>query len=93
MIYQLPTGKIIYLTLEEFLDLTDEDIRYLISVNAGHHAPPRNPFVGSPIEQKPVKESDEDEEEEDEDELEEETPPEDFPEIPDVPPDLGIDLD
>lgn len=93
MIYQLPTGKIIHLTLEEFLDLTDQDVQYLISVNAGYHAPVRNPFIGSPIEQKPVKEREEDQEDEEEEEIEDETPPEDFPEIPEAPPDLGIDLD
>jgi hypothetical protein len=94
LIYQLPTGKIIYLSLEEFLDLTDQDIQYLISVNAGHYSPVRNPFMGSAIEQRPVKEEDEDESEETEDEeCGEETPAEDFPEVPDIPPDLGIDQD
>ena len=29
MIYQLPTGKIVYLSLEEYLNLTHEDVQYL----------------------------------------------------------------
>ena len=47
MIYQLPNGKIIHLSVEEFLDLSDHDIQYLMSVNAGDHAP--SPFYGSAI--------------------------------------------
>lgn len=94
LIYQLPTGKIIYLSIEEYLDLTDQDIQYLISINAGHYSPVRNPFMGSAIEQQSEtnKENDSEEETEDEEE-EEETPAEDFPEIPDIPPDLGLDQD
>jgi len=47
MIYQLPTGKIVYLSLEEYLNLTHEDIQYLISTGIG--ATPTNPFYGSAI--------------------------------------------
>lgn len=35
MLYQLPNGKVITLTVEEYLDLTDSDIQYLISLDAG----------------------------------------------------------
>jgi hypothetical protein len=45
MLYQLPNGKIIFLTIEQFLDLTDEDIQYMISVDFGEYA--ANPFTGS----------------------------------------------
>jgi hypothetical protein len=45
MLYQLPTGKVIYLSVEEYLDLTPEDIQYYISLNQG--ADPLNPFFGS----------------------------------------------
>ena len=47
MIYQLPTGKIVHLSLEEYLNLTDEDIQYLIST--GHGGSPNNPFYSSSL--------------------------------------------
>jgi len=47
MIYQLPNGKVIHLSVEEYLDLTDHDIQYLMSVNAGDHV--SSPFYGSSI--------------------------------------------
>ena len=51
MNYQLPTGKVVYLSIEEFLDLTDEDIQYLIAHDCGDHI--INPFSGSSINSKP----------------------------------------
>lgn len=45
MWYQLPTGKVIQISLEQYLELTDEDIQYLISINYGDYV--RNPFHGS----------------------------------------------
>jgi hypothetical protein len=47
MLYQLPNGKVIYLTVEQFLDLTDLDIQYFMSINAGEHA--QNPFTDSAV--------------------------------------------
>jgi len=47
MLYQLPNGKVIYLSLEQYLELTDEDIQYLMSLNAGEYA--LNPFTDSAI--------------------------------------------
>jgi len=47
MLYQLPNGKTIHLTTEEYLSLTDQDIQYLMSVNAGESV--QNPWHGSPI--------------------------------------------
>ena len=47
MVYQLPNGKVIYLTIDQFLDLTDDDIQYLTSVNAGEHG--GNPFTHSAV--------------------------------------------
>ena len=47
MIYQLPNGKVVYLTLEEYLDLTDEDIQYLLALDFGEHI--RDPFSGSAV--------------------------------------------
>jgi hypothetical protein len=45
VLYQLPNGKTIYLTIEEFLSLTDQDIQYLVSVDCGEAV--LNPFKGS----------------------------------------------
>lgn len=45
MLYQLPTGKTIYLTIEEYLCLTDQDIQHLIAINCGEAV--LNPFKGS----------------------------------------------
>ena len=47
MQYQLPNGKVVHLSTEEFLDLTDEDIQYLMSIDYGEHI--RDPFTGSAI--------------------------------------------
>jgi hypothetical protein len=47
MIYQLPNGKTVYLSLEEYLSLTDEDIQYLVST--GHGSDPVNPFHASAL--------------------------------------------
>lgn len=47
MIYQLPNGKIIHLSIEEYLNLTEEDIQYLISLDYGEHI--RDPFSGSAV--------------------------------------------
>lgn len=45
VIYQLPNGKIVYLTVEEFLELSDEDIAYLLSMDYGESA--NSPWLGS----------------------------------------------
>lgn len=45
--YSLPNGKVIFLTIEEYLSLTDEDIQILIASNRGEQ--PNNPFYGSII--------------------------------------------
>ena len=45
MYYQLPNGKTIYLTIEEYLNLTDQDVQYLVSMNCGEAI--LNPFKGS----------------------------------------------
>ena len=47
MHYQLPNGKVIYLTIEQYLDLTDEDEQYLMSLDAGEYAV--NPFTDSAV--------------------------------------------
>lgn len=47
MLYQLPTGKVISITIEEYLNLTDQDIQLLIAMNAGDYA--SSPWVHSSI--------------------------------------------
>jgi hypothetical protein len=48
MQYQLQNGKVINLSLDQFLDMTDEDIQYLISIEYGEYV--RDPFNGSAVE-------------------------------------------
>jgi hypothetical protein len=51
MIYQLPNGRIIYITVEQYLEMSDAEIQYLGTMDAGESAP-RDPFRGSVIEGK-----------------------------------------
>jgi len=37
MQYQLPNGKVIQLSMEEYLSLTDRDLQYLLSINSGEY--------------------------------------------------------
>jgi len=46
--YQLSNGKTVYLTVEEYLDLTDADIQYLMSLDYGESI--LDPFQGSAVE-------------------------------------------
>ena len=48
MLYSLPTGKVIELTVEQYLELTDDELEYLISINYGDAV--ENPFFGSALE-------------------------------------------
>jgi hypothetical protein len=45
--YQLPNGKVVHLSIEEYLDLTDEDVQYLMSIDYGEHI--MDPFSGSAV--------------------------------------------
>ena len=47
MLYSLPNGKVIEISVEQYLDITDEELEYLISVNFGEYV--ENPFFGSVI--------------------------------------------
>jgi hypothetical protein len=47
MLYQLPNGKVIFLTVEQYLELTDEDIQYMMSLDYGEHA--TSPFTDSAV--------------------------------------------
>ena len=45
MIYQLPNGKVINISIDQFLSMTDLDIQYLISIGGGDYY--TNPFTDS----------------------------------------------
>jgi len=62
MYYQLPNGKVIQISVEEYLSLKDRDIQYFLSVNAGEYI--SNPWSGSSISKKEVPDAKEEEEEE-----------------------------
>lgn len=47
MLYQLPNGKVVNLSLEEYLSLTDQDIQSLMASNYGDYA--TSPWVDSAI--------------------------------------------
>jgi hypothetical protein len=47
MLYQLPNGKVVYLSIEQYLELTDQDIQYLMSIDGGDYA--TNPFIDSAV--------------------------------------------
>jgi hypothetical protein len=47
MLYQLANGKVIYISIEQFLELSDQDIQYMMSIDYGEYAP--NPFTDSAI--------------------------------------------
>jgi hypothetical protein len=35
LLYQLPNGKVIEMTIEQYIELTDEDLEYIIAFNYG----------------------------------------------------------
>jgi len=49
MLYQLPNGKVIHISIEQFLELSDQDIQYMMSIDYGEYA--TNPFTDSAINQ------------------------------------------
>lgn len=68
MLYQLPNGKVIEISLEDYLEMTDIDFQNLMAFNLGEHV--NNPFTSSAI--------NEEEEPEDEDQVNE------LPEVKDI---------
>lgn len=50
MIYQLPNGKVINLSIAEYLDLTDDDLKYLSNNNYGKYA--NSPWIDSNLDKK-----------------------------------------
>jgi hypothetical protein len=51
MLYQLPNGKVIEMSTEQYLEMTDEDFEYLIAYNYGEMQ--ENPWFGSVITKNP----------------------------------------
>ena len=45
MLYQLPNGKVIEISTEQFVEMTDEELEYLIAYNYGDVM--ENPWYGS----------------------------------------------
>jgi hypothetical protein len=56
MYYQLPNGKVVTITIEEYLELTDLDVQFLMSVDYGEFIV--DPFTGSAVEKNSKKEYD-----------------------------------
>lgn len=54
MYYQLPNGKVITITIDQYLEMTDLDIQYLMSIDYGEHI--IDPFTGSAVEKNSQKE-------------------------------------
>lgn len=52
MLYQLPTGKVIEISTEQYLDMSDEELQYLIAYNYGEVM--ENPWFGSVLSKKPT---------------------------------------
>jgi hypothetical protein len=67
MLYQLPNGKVIEISLDDYLEMTDIDFQNIMAFNLGEHI--NNPWVNSAI--------DEDQDPEEEDIVKE------LPEVPD----------
>jgi hypothetical protein len=82
MLYQLPTGKTVWLEVEDVLQLTKEDLQFLIAVNAGEHI--HNPFKHASITKTDAKPDAEEITEDEEEEVEtyyEEYFPDEFPDL------------
>ena len=50
MFYNLPNGKVIEISVEQYLEMSDEEFEYLLSINFGDVI--ENPFFGSVLENK-----------------------------------------
>ena len=47
MLYQLPSGRTIELSMEQYLDMTDDELRELDCLGSTHTMEINNPFFGS----------------------------------------------
>jgi hypothetical protein len=51
LLYQLPNGKVIEISTEQFVEMTDEELEYLIAYNYGDVQ--ENPWFGSVLSKQP----------------------------------------
>lgn len=70
MLVQLPNGKTVSMSIEQYLALDDEDIQYMISKNCGSTA--SSPWCGSAVKKPGPKIRREDEDPDDDEGLDEE---------------------
>lgn len=59
MLYQLPNGKVIEISTEQYLEMTDEELEYLVAFNYGDAID--NPWFGSVISKRAPKDEDDEE--------------------------------
>ena len=59
MLYSLPNGKVIEISVEQYLEMDDEEFEFLLSINYGE--PIEDPFFGSILEGKSTRFNIEDE--------------------------------
>jgi hypothetical protein len=57
MFYQLPNGKVIEISTEQYLDMSDEELEYLIAYNYGDVL--ENPWHGSVLNGRVIEDSEE----------------------------------
>ena len=55
MLYQLPNGKVIEISTQQYFEMTDEELEYLIAYNYGEVL--ENPWFGSVLLKQPPSES------------------------------------
>jgi hypothetical protein len=55
VLYQLPNGRTIELSVEQYLDMTDDDFEYLIAQNYGDEL--EDPWFGSVLHKPPFPDS------------------------------------
>lgn len=49
MLYQLPNGKVVEMSLEDYLEMSDADFQNLLGYNIGEHT--NNPWLNSAIDE------------------------------------------
>ena len=57
MLYQLPNGKVIEISTEQYFDMTDEELEYLIAYNYGETL--EDPWFGSILSKADISKSEE----------------------------------
>ncbi len=60
MLYQLPTGKVIEISTEQYLEMSDEELEYLIAYNYGDTL--EDPWFGSILKKREQASSNDEEE-------------------------------